>query len=277
MGTLVDKGIITRNEARRELGYDEVEGGDLLLVPGGAIPLSMAGIDLGLGAVPMVDNQPSPEEERSAVVSSLMRTGMSRTEAEAAASEGFNLKADTHTDFPRKGDNKPVAAVNSAYAVFDYGFTTTVKEDSPQLWARGRFTLHYAKCGDMANGKAAHIGDWLKRREAWAAKHAGRTDLAGVVEQMQWGVVGALGEAGMKALLMSEILRLDPGKANDPMGLKVGTTVTWGNPYKRGKVLQVDGKDTELRVYNLKDDSWEMELATEKRPTDTLTRAPKVA
>ncbi len=32
LSTLVDKGIITRNEARKQLGYSPVEGGDELMI-----------------------------------------------------------------------------------------------------------------------------------------------------------------------------------------------------------------------------------------------------
>lgn len=43
MGGLVDKGILTRNEARREMGFDDADGADVLLVPISLTPIGDVG------------------------------------------------------------------------------------------------------------------------------------------------------------------------------------------------------------------------------------------
>ena len=39
----VRQGVLTRNEARLLLGYEEIEGGDVLMVPGNMLPLNVVG------------------------------------------------------------------------------------------------------------------------------------------------------------------------------------------------------------------------------------------
>lgn len=41
---LVERGILTRNEARREMGFDDVPGGDVILVPLSLVPLGDVGV-----------------------------------------------------------------------------------------------------------------------------------------------------------------------------------------------------------------------------------------
>ena len=63
--TLVADGIITINEARKELGYDEIEGGDTLFLPSSSIPIGLAGDTGGTDA---------------SVVKALGRLGLSKDE-----------------------------------------------------------------------------------------------------------------------------------------------------------------------------------------------------
>ena len=51
--------------------------------------------------------------------------------------------------------------------------------------------------------------DWIKEREAWAARHAGDgenhqtlSNIAGVVAAMKWGVILDIGESAMKDAVM---------------------------------------------------------------------------
>jgi len=63
--SLVAAGLITINEARKELGYDEIDGGDTLFLPASNIPIGMAGDTGGTDA---------------SVVKALGRMGLSKDE-----------------------------------------------------------------------------------------------------------------------------------------------------------------------------------------------------
>lgn len=58
LADLVEKGLITRNEARREMGYDDVVGGDQILVPLALVPLEEAGQAPPPGDQPPADAPP---------------------------------------------------------------------------------------------------------------------------------------------------------------------------------------------------------------------------
>lgn len=63
LAELVDRGLLTRNEARREMGFDDVPGGDDILVPIALVPLSDVGTyrDEGDPAAPKPDPDDSEE------------------------------------------------------------------------------------------------------------------------------------------------------------------------------------------------------------------------
>ena len=67
--------------------------------------------------------------------------------------------------------------------------------------------------------------DWIKEREAWAARHAGDgsqfpgesptlSNIAGVVAAMKWGVILDIGESAMKDAVM-ELVKKREGKQED--------------------------------------------------------------
>lgn len=62
LGGLVDKGILTRNEVRRSMGFDDVDGGDVLMVPIGQTPLDGQVDELG-GAEEAEDGKAAAGEE----------------------------------------------------------------------------------------------------------------------------------------------------------------------------------------------------------------------
>ena len=70
--------------------------------------------------------------------------------------------------------------------------------------------------------------DWIKEREAWAARHfedgaqfkdgdlePNKSNIGGVVAQMKWGVIGTLGEQGMKDAMLELIKKLEGKKDED--------------------------------------------------------------
>jgi len=130
------------------------------------------------------------------------------------------------TDFPTKGEDKKVSLRNSNYPQFDYGFIAGVKENDPDIYKAGgnirgneAFNL-WTKARD--GEETAGVIRWIKEREAWAARHfedgkqfksgdkAGRpSNIAGVIAQMKWGVIGTLGEQKMKDVVLEAIKYLE--------------------------------------------------------------------
>jgi len=126
------------------------------------------------------------------------------------------------TDFPTKGEDKKISLRNSNYPQFDYGFIAGVKENDPDIYKAGgnirgneAFNL-WTKARD--GEETAGVIKWIKEREAWAARHfedgkqfksgdkAGRpSNIAGVIAQMKWGVIGTLGEQKMKDVVLEAI------------------------------------------------------------------------
>ena len=130
------------------------------------------------------------------------------------------------TDFPTKGDDKKISLRNSNYPQFDYDFSLGVKENNKEIWdtggnIRGNEAFNFwtkARDGVETQGTL----DWIKEREAWAARHfedgkqfadgdtpARPSNIAGVVSQLKWGVIGVLGEQGMKDVILEAIKYLE--------------------------------------------------------------------
>ena len=86
-----------------------------------------------------------------------------------------------------------------------------------ELWGR-------AKAGEKTEG----VLKWIKEREAWGARHyrdgqkfkdgsvsPNLSNVAGVVAQMKWGVVGNLGMQGMKDVILELTKKLE-GRQDNP-------------------------------------------------------------
>ena len=135
------------------------------------------------------------------------------------------------TDFPTQGDDLKISLRNSQYPQFDFDFASNLKENNPEIWELGgnirgndAFQLwSRARDGEETDG----ILDWIKEREAWAARHfedgsqfdsgdlePNRSNVAGVVAQIKWGVIGTLGEQTMKDVILELIKKLE-GKKDD--------------------------------------------------------------
>ena len=205
----VQNGILTRNEAREQLGYEPIAGGDSLLVPATLMPLNVAGDE----SQPEVDED-IPEEPK--IEGDLENADMSEEKQEI-------------TNFPKRGDNKKISLRNSERPQFDFNFAQNVKNDNPKVWRAGgnirgneAFNL-WAKARDGVETPA--VLDWIKERESWAARHfrdgqqfrSGKepnlSSVAGVVAQMKWGVIGNLGKQGMKEVIL-EVIKKTEGRKN---------------------------------------------------------------
>lgn len=134
------------------------------------------------------------------------------------------------TDFPQKGDDLKVSLRNSEYPQFSRDFAENIKEFNSEIWALGgniRGNDAFRLWGRARDGdKADSVLDWIKEREAWAARHfedgahlssdePNKSNVAGVVAQMKWGVIGTLGEQGMKDAILELIKKLEGKKDDD--------------------------------------------------------------
>jgi len=133
------------------------------------------------------------------------------------------------TDFPKKGDDLKISLRNSEYPQFDHDFASNLKDNNPEIWELGgnirgneAFNL-WSRARDGAETEG--VLDWIKEREAWAARHfedgsqfssgdlePTRSNVAGVVAQIKWGVIGTLGEQKMKDTILELIKKLEGKK-----------------------------------------------------------------
>ena len=134
------------------------------------------------------------------------------------------------TDFPKKGDDKKISLRNSEEKQFDYEFAKNLKEQQPKIWKTGgniRGNDAFMLWGRARKGEDTEgIREWIKERESWAKRHfrdgqkfKGDTEpnlsnVAGVVAQIKWGVVGSLGERGMKDVILELTKKLEGRKDN---------------------------------------------------------------
>ena len=198
----VREGILSRNEARDRLGYEPVEGGDEVYISANLFPLGE----------PMESAQEQETTE----------------DDEKYLSDLYETK---ETDFPKEGDDKKISLRNSNFPQFDFEFAKNVKEVGvgKQIWKaggniRGNEAYQFwakARKGEMTDG----VLDWIKEREAWGARHfqdgkqfkggslePNLSNVAGIVAQMKWGVIGTLGEQGMKDVILELTKKLEGRK-----------------------------------------------------------------
>jgi hypothetical protein len=194
----VNAGIMTRNEAREVIGLSPIDGGDDIYISATLFPLG---------------SEPAPEAE----------------EPLNDEDEKEYLDLEKQTNFPDQGDDKKISLRNSDYPQFDYDFAKNVKEVGvgKKIWKAGgniRGNDAFVLWGRAREGsESPAVLDWIKEREAWAARHFqdGRqfkgdepnlSNVAGVVAQMKWGVVGTLGMQGMKDVILELTKKLEGRK-----------------------------------------------------------------
>ena len=207
----VREGIMTRNEAREILGMSPRDGADDLYINASLFPLG--------------SETPQPDQSNEEDAKDY--------ESEDIDEEIKQLLEEKQTNFPKRGDDKKISLRNSNYPQFDYQFAKDIKEGSPRsIWRAGgnirgneAFNL-WTKARQGSETPA--VLDWIKEREAWAARHfqdgkqfkdgklsPNLTKVAGVVAQLKWGVIGTLGEQGMKDVILELDKKLAGKKEED--------------------------------------------------------------
>jgi HK97 family phage prohead protease len=110
----------------------------------------------------------------------------------------------------------------SKWKMFDREFAARIKEDYPEIWAKGgniKGNAQYAILTKIAEaGGTAKTQDQtnaLELREAWVARHAEDFRLPGVIAQIKWLAVGSRGEDYMKNVVREAMAKVDERKKKD--------------------------------------------------------------
>lgn len=141
-------------------------------------------------------------------LNSMIADGMDDAEAirtVAAMVKRGELSGEFASDFPTKGDDLKPSLRNSQWRQFDHSFAERIRTEHPDVWRAGgneRGNGAYQNWTRVRDGEDTEaLRDWLREREAWAARHRENKRLAGVVALMKWGVVGDIGEDRMKQVI----------------------------------------------------------------------------
>jgi HK97 family phage prohead protease len=107
----------------------------------------------------------------------------------------------------------------SKWEMFDREFAARIKEEYPEIWAKGgniKGNAQYSILTKIADeGGTATTPDQinaLELREAWVARHADDFRLPGVIAQIKWLAVGSRGEDHMKNVVREAMEKVDERK-----------------------------------------------------------------
>jgi hypothetical protein len=109
-------------------------------------------------------------------------------------------------------------------SVFDMEYALQLKSMYPEVWEKAggtygdhAFNVLLEIMEQKGNALTPEQVDILELRDAWIARHAKDTSIAGVVAQVKWLTVGSLGESGMKRLIASEVENVHFKRARQPL------------------------------------------------------------
>ena len=112
------------------------------------------------------------------------------------------------SDFPEAGDDDKISLRNSKYQLFPVEEAQDLKDNYLSIWRKGgnirgnrQFELLAPIARRGGNTESVAEENAVKRREAWAARHLKDYQLAGVVAQVKWLVVGSRGLDHMRAVI----------------------------------------------------------------------------
>jgi HK97 family phage prohead protease len=125
----------------------------------------------------------------------------------------ISIKADS------KEDDEVTSFGKSKWKMFDRKFAARIKEDYPEIWAKGgniKGNAQYSILTKIAEGGGTATTqdqiNALELREAWVARHAGDFRLPGVIAQIKWLAVGSRGEDYMKNVVREAIDKVEERK-----------------------------------------------------------------
>jgi HK97 family phage prohead protease len=135
---------------------------------------------------------------------------------------GANQLTGTISIKSEEGDQKVDSFGKSKWKMFDREFAARLKQDYPEIWAKGgniKGNAQYAILTKIAEqGGSADTPDQtsaLELREAWVARHAGDFRLPGVIAQIKWLAIGSRGEDYMKNVVREAMKKIDMKRKSD--------------------------------------------------------------
>ncbi len=226
LNTLISQGVMTRNEARAELGMPPVDLGDIMTITTGQGTFTLdkvidASNDLPQG--PPTESNPGSASDAPELPELPDAPLVNENRIEMAVGDV------DPTNFPKSGDDKKVSLRNSNFPTFDPEYAKRLKDEYPEIWKLGGNIKGNAQFRDLTpvvdkGGVVETTKEEaaVRLREAWAARHYGDHRVAGVVAQIKWYVIGELGESGMKELINERKNKIDE-KSNSQEDLQHST------------------------------------------------------
>ena len=127
------------------------------------------------------------------------------------------------TDFPQAGDDDKISLRNSQYQLFPVDEAQDLKDNWLSVWREGgnirgnrQFELLAPIARRGGNTESIAEENAVKRREAWAARHFEDYQLAGVVAQVKWLVVGSRGLDHMRSVIREAKDKIRSGTRIEP-------------------------------------------------------------
>ena len=160
------------------------------------------------------------------------------------------------TNFPTKGEDKKISLRNSNWKQFDRAFAERLKQNHPDVWKAGgniRGNEAFGLWGRALEGDDAKaVTDWIREREAWASRHRydgkqfpedkpTKSNIAGVVASIKWGVILDIGEKTMKNAV-NEVI----ANKRDENRASVGGVDGFTEAVKKGIENKIDNYNDEL-------------------------------
>jgi hypothetical protein len=148
-----------------------------------------------------------------AMLSRAVREGLRTRSAPAAAAPATPAAPAPSAPSARELDEDAPKLSDSEYEQPPHEYVADLKENWPDIWSAGgnvRGNEAYGLWTRALDGDdAAEVLDWIREREAWAARHTADFRLAGVVAQLKWGVVGSRGYDHQKEVVEARKEELD--------------------------------------------------------------------
>lgn len=191
--------LLTRNEARYELDYEEVDDENVFYQD---------------TLIPEVDNQPT---QTPIAQETMVEEDMNDSEDEDDTDDEeivflIPKKKSPITNFPSNGENLEISLRNSQYPLFPKDYAEDLRTNHPSIWAKGgniqgndtyrvlKRILDENKTSEELTENDKNI---IKMREAWSARHYRDFRLAGVVAQIKWLTIGSRGIDHMKEVIQN--------------------------------------------------------------------------
>ena len=205
---LFKSNIITRNEVRYELDYEEIDT-EQIFYQDTLIPNSVSSTPIE----PNVQQIPEQQVPEDNMPEDNVPEDVMPEEEEIVFIQISNKKA-KETNFPKAGEDKEISLRNSNYPLFPIAYAEKIKNEYPKIWAEGgniqgndtyRVLKSILDNDKTSNELTENDKQIIKMREAWSARHFKDYRLAGIIAQVKWLMIGSRGIDHMKNVIQEAI------------------------------------------------------------------------